>query len=126
MTDCKNIFIEDHRFANTWELKRHIYTHSVPGSDGGEFECAMRCLTDYSNRCHFYAYVRGYCFYGDFNLLTGPTYGIISSADQTNLPIYLHPFIDQYFGTIHNFFILEFTKQICILYRLEIKNILQN
>ena len=83
---------------NHWRFTRHIFTHSYPGPEGGEPECAIRCLTYSANRCHFYVYVDDYCFYGDFNEETGPIYGRITKDHETNRLVYVHPFIDEDYG----------------------------
>ena len=116
LVGCKEAFTEDHRFANQWHLREHLFSYSTP-QEGKENECALRCLVEYYNRCHFYTYIRDYCFYGDFDYRGGPTYTSDNrpirntaslESDENDAIIRTHPYLDEYFGksklkTLFNF-----------------------
>ena len=69
---CTARFVTNDQFTNVWTS--FIYEYSSTIGDSEDY-CAMRCLMEYYERCHFYWY-NGYCYYGNFNT---PGQSVLSS-----------------------------------------------
>ena len=70
---CTARFVTNDQFTNVWTSFVYEYTYS--GSQGENY-CAMKCLMEYYERCHFYWLHNGYCYFGNFG---SPGWSVLSS-----------------------------------------------
>ena len=61
---CQDRFPENNDYKNVWTT---FVFESLDPRTTGEPECAIRCMLHPNNKCHFYAFINGRCYFGDFN-----------------------------------------------------------
>merc|ERR1712062_602224 len=57
---CQDRFPENNDYQNVWTT--FVFESLDPGTTG-EPECAIRCMLHPYNKCHFYAFINGRCYF---------------------------------------------------------------
>ena len=114
MAVCAGRFPDNNQYYSHWAT--YIWTSIDPGTNG-EPECAIRCMLNYYERCHFYAWISNRCYFGDF-ARPGQTI-LFTTYDNTHMQMF--PLNGLYGIYLKNFviFTTKNTKPIRISYYFE-------